>query len=387
MSEEREMQIMYDILIKNAQQAGGCSIDIALQGNKIAAVGDLAGSLAKQTVDLDHDVFVSAGWIDGHTHCYPNSPIYNDHPDNVGVSGGVTTVIDAGSTGTNDVDDFAQLAAQCTTHVRALLNISKIGLLRQNELADANDIDLDSAKQALLRHPEFIVGLKARMSGTVVGHNGLMPLHAAKALQQQCGCVPLMVHVGNAPPDLDEIVALLGKGDILTHCFNGKPNRILDCHGEIKSSVQQARARGMKLDIGHGSASFSFEVAEQAIAQGILPDTISSDIYCKNRLNGPVYGLAHLMSMFFTLGLSHEQIIERVTSQAAQALRLAKKGHLIAGYDADLTLYTINKASVNYTDTHHQHRTGQQRFTPLAAIIDGKLVLTEQGQQHYVFHS
>lgn len=378
---------MYDILIKNALQANGGSIDIALNGNKIAAIGDLSSSTAQQVLNLNNEVFVSAGWIDGHTHCYPKSPIYYDQPDSIGVAGGVTTVIDAGSTGADDIDDFASLAEQCTTHVHALLNISKIGLLRQNELADTDDINLDMVKNVLLRHPEFIVGLKVRMSGSVVGSNGIVPLQLAKTLQYECGSLPLMVHVGNAPPSLDDIVDLLGKGDVLTHCFNGKPNRILDQHGYLKLSVKQAMARGMKLDIGQGSASFSFEVAEQAMAQGIVPDTISSDIYCKNRCNGPVYGLAHLMSMFFTLGLTHEEIVERVTRKVAESLCLKGKGYLLPQYDADLTLYSFCNEPMQYIDAHGEYRTGHQQFIPLATVIDGKLMLTEKGQNHHVFHS
>ncbi|KXF80221.1 amidohydrolase/deacetylase family metallohydrolase [Enterovibrio coralii] len=378
---------MYDFLIKNARLVSGECADIAIQNGKIAAIGELADAQATKTLTLNNDVFVSAGWIDGHTHCYPNSPIYNDEPDAIGVTGGVTTVIDAGSTGADDVDDFAEIAKNCKTEVRALLNISRIGLLRQNELADKNDIDLTLAKNAVERHPDFVVGLKARMSGSVVGENGLTPLKSAKALQCECGCLPLMVHVGNAPPTLDDIAELLGEGDILTHCFNGKPNRILTPEGKLRDAVKAAMERGMLLDIGHGSASFSFDVAEMSIAQGILPDTISSDIYCKNRINGPVYGLAHLMSMFFTLGLSHEQIIERVTTKVARALRLETKGQLVVGCDADLTLYNIEHAQVTFTDTEGDTRTGEQRFAPLAAIVGGEMTLTEKGQTHHVFNS
>nr|WP_269809004.1 amidohydrolase/deacetylase family metallohydrolase [Enterovibrio nigricans] len=334
---------MYDLLIKHARMAADEIIDIAIVDGKIAAMGCLEKATAKETIHLDRNVFVSAGWIDGHTHCYPNSPIYNDEPDAIGVTGGVTTVIDAGSTGADDVDDFAKIAKNCKTEVRALLNISRIGLLRQNELADKNDIDLTLAKDAVERHPDFVVGLKARMSGSVIGENGLAPLKSAKQLQHDCGCLPLMVHVGNAPPTLEDIAVLLGEGDILTHCFNDKPNRILTPDGKLRDAVKAAMERGMLLDIGHGSASFSFDVAEMSINQGILPDIISSDIYCKNRINGPVFGLAHLMSMFFTLGLSHEQIIERVTTNVAHALRLETKGQLALGSDATSRCMTSNK--------------------------------------------
>ncbi|MFQ2449547.1 amidohydrolase/deacetylase family metallohydrolase [Aeromonas caviae] len=377
---------MYDMIIRAGRLGNGQLVDVAIKHGKIAALGSLPGSTeAKQTLTLGGQVHVSAGWIDGHTHCYPASPIYHDEPDKVGVASGVTTVIDAGSTGADDVDDFQRLAATCKTRVHALLNISRIGLLRQNELADPADIDPALAQAAIRRHPGFIVGIKARMSGSVVGESGLQPLRMAKQIQQANGNLPLMVHVGNTPPDLDEIVALLGEGDLLTHCFNGKPNRILTPAGELRQAVREAMRRGLLLDIGHGGASFSFEVAELAIAQGILPHTISSDIYCKNRIKGPVYSLAHVMSKFFAIGMTLEQVLACVTHQAADALRLPGKGRLEVGADADITLFEVSCGPTLFTDTEAGTRNGDRQLLPLAALVGGALVLTHYGKSHHAF--
>ncbi|MFQ2730943.1 amidohydrolase/deacetylase family metallohydrolase [Aeromonas caviae] len=377
---------MYDTIIRAGRLGNGQLVDVAIKHGKIAALGSLPESTeAKQTLTLGGQVHVSAGWIDGHTHCYPASPLYHDEPDKVGVASGVTTVIDAGSTGADDVDDFQRIAATCKTRVHALLNISRIGLLRQNELADPADIDLALAQAAIRRHPGFIVGIKARMSGSVVGESGLQPLRMAKQIQQANGNLPLMVHVGNTPPDLDEIVALLGEGDLLTHCFNGKPNRILTPAGELRQAVREAMRRGLLLDIGHGGASFSFEVAELAIAQGILPHTISSDIYCKNRIKGPVYSLAHVMSKFFAIGMTLEQVLACVTHQAADALRLPGKGRLEVGADADITLFEVSCGPTLFTDTEAGARNGDRQLLPLAALVGGELVLTHYGKSHHAF--
>ncbi|MFM5604620.1 amidohydrolase/deacetylase family metallohydrolase [Aeromonas caviae] len=377
---------MYDMIIRAGRLGNGQLVDVAIKHGKIAALGSLPESTeAKQTLTLGGQVHVSAGWIDGHTHCYPASPIYHDEPDKVGVESGVTTVIDAGSTGADDVDDFQRIAATCKTRVHALLNISRIGLLRQSELADPADIDPVLAQAAIRRHPGFIVGIKARMSGSVVGESGLQPLRMAKQIQQANGNLPLMVHVGNTPPDLDEIVALLGEGDLLTHCFNGKPNRILTPAGELRQAVREAMRRGLLLDIGHGGASFSFEVAELAIAQGILPHTISSDIYCKNRIKGPVYSLAHVMSKFFAIGMTLEQVLACVTHQAADALRLPGKGRLEVGADADITLFQVSCGPTLFTDTEAGTRNGDRQLLPLAALVGGALVLTHYGKSHHAF--
>ncbi|MGF3091883.1 amidohydrolase/deacetylase family metallohydrolase [Cronobacter sakazakii] len=375
---------MFDLILRQARLVDDTLADIAIKDGKIAALGSVTGE-ARATRDLNGEYYVSPGWIDLHVHCYPKSPIYHDEPDAVGVSTGVTTVVDAGSTGANDIDDFYALTRGVATEVLALLNVSKVGLIAQNELADMANIDAAAAREAIACHPDFIVGLKARMSSSVVGENGIAPLERAKAIQQENGHLPLMVHIGNGPPPLDEIAARLSQGDIITHCFNGKPNRILTPQGQLRASVSDALERGVRLDVGHGSASFSFEVARQAIALGILPHTISSDIYCRNRINGPVRSLAHVMSKFLAIGLSLPQVIDCVTLHAAQALRLAHKGRLTPGADADLTIFDLRRQPALFTDADEETLHGDYLLVPLAAVRAGAWHMTEQGSAEHAF--
>ncbi|WP_105605576.1 amidohydrolase/deacetylase family metallohydrolase [Cronobacter sakazakii] len=375
---------MFDLILRKARLVDDTLADIAIKDGKIAALGSVTGE-ARATRDLNGEYYVSPGWTDLHVHCYPKSPIYHDEPDAVGVSTGVTTVVDAGSTGANDIDDFYALTRGVATEVLALLNVSKVGLIAQNELADMANIDAAAARDAIARHPDFIVGLKARMSSSVVGDNGIAPLERAKAIQQENGHLPLMVHIGNGPPPLDEIAARLSQGDIITHCFNGKPNRILTPQGQLRASISDALGRGVRLDVGHGSASFSFEVARQAIALGILPHTISSDIYCRNRINGPVRSLAHVMSKFLAIGLSLPQVIDCVTLHAAQALRLAHKGRLTPGADADLTIFDLRRQPALFTDADEETLHGDYLLVPLAAVRAGAWHMTEQGSAEHAF--
>ena len=375
---------MYDLILRRARLVDDTVIDIAIQDGKIAALGDITGS-ARSERQLSGDYYLSAGWIDSHVHCYPNSPIYHDQPDSVGIATGVTTVVDAGSTGADDVDDFYQLTRQVETEVYALLNISRVGLIAQNELADMANIDDAAVREAVTRHPDFIVGLKARMSSSVIGDNGLKPLVRAKAMQQENGGLPLMVHIGNTPPEIDEIAPLLASGDIITHCYNGKPNRILTPEGALRASITNALKRGVRLDVGHGSASFSFAVAQQAIALGILPHTISSDIYCRNRINGPVKSLAHVMSKFLAIGLSLPQVIECVTRHAADGLRLRHKGRLEPGADADFTVFAQRRQPVLFTDSDQNRLAAELQLLPLAAVRAGKWFTTEQGSAEHAF--
>lgn len=375
---------MFDLIIRRARLSDGSLTDIAIHGGKIAALGEVKGH-AVQERDLAGRYWLSAGWIDSHVHCYPKSPIYHDEADNIGVATGVTTVVDAGSTGADDVDDFYQLTRSASTQVYALLNISRTGIVTQNELADMNQIDKVGVRDAIQRLPGFIIGIKARMSSSVVGANGIKPLNCAKEIQHENGDLPLMVHIGNNPPDLDEIADLLSSGDIITHCYNGKPNRILTPAGELRASISRALQRGVRLDIGHGTASFSFEVARVAIAQGILPHTISSDIYCRNRLNGPVYTLAHVMSKFFSVGMTLPQIIDCVTVNAAAGLRLRDKGRLAVGYDADLTIFDVKDETCLFTDSEGVSVTGEKQLMPLVAVVSGQWFITDEGKKHHVF--
>ncbi|QMG42698.1 amidohydrolase/deacetylase family metallohydrolase [Citrobacter freundii] len=375
---------MFDLLLRHARLVDDTVSDIAVKDGKIAALGEITDPAVK-TVDLRGECYVSAGWIDSHVHCYPKSPIYHDQPDSIGIATGVTTVVDAGSTGADDIDDFYTLTCEATTDVYALLNISRVGLIAQNELANMANIDADAVKQAVQRHPDFIVGLKARMSSSVVGENGIIPLDHAKAMQAQNGDLPLMVHIGNNPPDLDEVAERLTAGDIITHCYNGKPNRILTPEGELRASVTRAISRGVRLDVGHGTASLSFAVAKRAISLGILPHTISSDIYCRNRISGPVHSLANVMSKFLAIGMSLPQVIECVTASAADGLRLKNKGRLQVGLDADLTLFTLKRQPAVLVDAENDSLQAEQLLVPLAAIRAGKGYMTEQGSVEHAF--
>nr|CBX72934.1 hypothetical protein YEW_GE26320 [Yersinia enterocolitica W22703] len=187
---------MYDFIITRAVLVDGRQVDIAINNGKIVAVDTAISAVqnnqtgllakpAKNVLDLAGKYYLSAGWIDSHVHCYPASPIYHDEADLVGVASGVTTVVDAGSTGANDVDDFYRLTRAAKTHVYAFLNIAKTGIVTQNELADMAQIDKQSVTEAIARNPGFILGIKARMSSSVVGKNGIKPLVRAKEIQQE----------------------------------------------------------------------------------------------------------------------------------------------------------------------------------------------------------
>lgn len=364
---------MVDLYIKNGKSVTGKSIEVAIEAGKITAVAEKLSVTAKKVLDLKHQSVVSAGWIDDHVHCYEKMTLYYDSPDAIGIPKGVTTVIDAGTTGAENIGDFYQLAKKAKTNVYALVNISKWGIVEQDELADLKKIKEELIHEALQQYPDFIVGIKARMSKTVVGENDVVPLELAKNIQKKNENLPLMVHIGSAPPTLDETLALMEKGDLLTHCFNGKENGILDSEGRIKPFVWDAYRRGILFDIGHGTDSFNFHVAQVAKEAGLTPQTVSTDIYHRNRETGPVYDLATTLEKMRTLGYTLEELMPMVTINPARAFHLATKGELKPDFDADMTIFNVVAGEKGLTDSNGGTRKTNELIQPIYTIVNGEV--------------
>lgn len=364
---------MYDLLIKEGKLVTGEVIDLAIRNGKIVAIGtDLQGT-AKKTIELAQASYLSAGWIDSHVHCFEKMTLYYDEPDKVGVETGVTTVIDAGSTGPANVGDFYECSRNSRTNVLALLNISEWGIVAQNELADLTKINSQLIHQAFQAYPEFIVGLKARMSKTVVGQNDIIPLEMAKKIQKELKNPPLMVHIGSAPPELSAVLSRLEAGDVVTHCFNGKSNGILGSTDSIKSFVWEAYQKGVVFDIGHGTDSFNFHVAEIALQEKMVPRTISTDIYHRNRENGPVHNLATTLEKMLEVGYSLEELISKITIEPAAIFKLANKGQLKVDYDGDLTIFKVEHGERQLVDSNGNQRLGKMQVVPEQAIVGGNV--------------
>ncbi|MHC5228721.1 amidohydrolase/deacetylase family metallohydrolase [Enterococcus sp. LJL99] len=363
---------MLDLVIKKAHLLNGEIIDIGVKEGKIVQIQPVINASAKKTLLLKNGQYLSAGWIDDHVHCFEKMSLYYDYPDQIGVEKGVTTVIDAGTTGAENISDFYQLAKEAKTNVFALVNISKWGIVAQNELADLSKVQERLVKQVIDKFPEFIVGIKARMSKTVIGENDLKPLLLAKKIQKQNQAIPLMVHIGSAPPILDHILNEMDSGDVLTHCFNGKENGILDNHSQtIKEVAWEAYRKGVVFDIGHGTDSFNFHVAEIAFQEGMKATSISTDIYIRNRKNGPVYDLATTMEKLQTIGYSWQEIIEKITVIPAKTFRLKNKGLVEVGYDADFTIFSFVNAEKKLVDSNGETRITKQQIKPIQTIIGG----------------
>lgn len=367
---------MLDLVIKNGKDVHGNSIEIGILDKKIVEVSETINQEAERTLFLKKGAIVTPGWIDSHVHCYEKMTLYYDYPDEIGIKKGVTTVIDAGTSGEKNIDDFYNLAKKAKTNVLAMMNISSNGIVTQDELADLTNVNEEKNLKKIKELPDFIVGIKARMSRTVVGDNDVEPLKLAKALQKKADQLPLMVHIGSAPPELSDILALLEKGDIVTHCYNGKLNGILDTDGKIKEFVWDAFRRGINFDIGHGTDSFNFEVGREAIGEGLLCKTVSTDIYHRNRENGPVYDLATTLEKMLFIGIPLDEIIKMVTENPAEIFHLQHKGKLAKGMDADVTIFHVVNEKKKLIDSNGNEVEISQQIKPDYAIVGGQIYST-----------
>lgn len=359
-------------VLRHLKRVSGEEIDIVVEDGKIA---EIAGS-GQARGDREWDgssLYVSSGWIDMHVHAFPEFDPYGDEIDEIGVKRGVTTIVDAGSCGADRIGDLVASGERAATNLLAFLNISRIGLKRVDELSRLAWIDRDRVKEALADYSDSIVGLKARISQSVVRENGVEPLRIARELSRETG-LPLMVHIGSAPPDIREVIPLLQRQDIITHYLNGKANNLFAASGEPLQVLRDAVGRGVHLDVGHGTASFSFRVAEAAKRHGINPDTISTDIYRGNRLNGPVYSMANVLSKFLYLGYPLEEIIAAVTTRAAQWLGREELGRIRVGDPANLTLFAVKEEPTALIDSEGERRVSDRRIEAKGVIVHGKYI-------------
>lgn len=218
-------------------------------------------------------------------------------------------------------------------------------------------------------------GMKVRLTRhSPVGETaGIRPLHLARDAADAAR-LPIMVHPQGAWCDsLDDILAVMRERDILTHCYHGSPHGILNPDGTVRGSVRSALERGVIFDVGHGAGSFSWDVAEQAISQGVEPQTISSDLHVYN-VNGPVYDLATTVGKFLHLGLSLDEALRKVTATPARVIRMSDRiGALAVGAWGDAVVLEEQEGDFKLWDTHGQVRIGRRRLVPVMVVRAGRI--------------
>jgi dihydroorotase len=382
MSSDGSAPAAYDLVLKGGTlidpaQRISAKKDVAFAGGKVAAVADtLPAAGSAELIDCTGQV-IAPGLIDLHVHVFYGVSHYGIEADPHCVAKGVTTAVDAGSAGADTFPGFRKYVIDvAATRLLAQLNISSQGMLSR-EVGELDDIKYASVPKAIAtieRHRDVLLGVKVRLTrNAIVGEAaGIRPLHLAREAADAVG-LPIMVHPQGAWCDsLDDILAVMRTGDILTHCFHAHTHGILDPEGKVRRSVREAMERGVVFDVGHGEGSFSWEVAEQALREGVLPQTISSDLHRYN-VDGPVYDLATTLSKFLHLGLSLEEALRRVTAVPAGVIRMADRiGTLRVGAWGDAVVCDLQEGRFDLIDSHGRHRLGRRRLVPTTVVRAGK---------------
>ncbi len=375
------------LLIKNGRLLDPSSgrdeiLDVAIAEGKIAGLAPHIDGSEHHLIDAT-GALVVPGLVDMHTHAYWGGTLLGVNADKIGPRSGVTTWVDCGSSGAATFEGFFHhVIKPSRLRIIPFINLSYIGLTQAGnlsidvgELYDWRFADLRELRRIKAEFGSVIAGVKLRASNNACGANGpiVLPLarEAADILE-----VPLMIHIGTAPPIIDEVLSYLKEGDILTHIYNPSVGGcVLDERMCLRPSVREAIARGVKMDVGHGGASFSFKVAEAAIDQGLLPDAISTDIHTHN-INGAVKDLPHVMSKFMSLGFSLEQVLRLTTCSPADILNRPDLGRIELGGEADLAVFHIRHDPIIIYDSLGARREATTTLECRLMLCKGQVVNT-----------
>ena len=372
----------YDILIRGgeiidpSQNLRG-QLDLAVSNGRIAALDENLGEVeAKHVIDA-RDLYVVPGLIDLHVHVYSHCPLGID-ADALCAAGGVTTMLDTGSAGSNTFSFFRRDDIdRYQTQVFGLVNLSRIGLIASDlgELMDPRNADVEGVIQTLKEHPDVALGVKIRAGSHIIGsgEQGKANYLAAVRAARESGTW-LMVHIGECPMSIPALLEHLEPGDCITHCLKGGSTRILDDKDQVFDAVREAADRGVIFDTGHGAGSFQWEVAEAAQEQGFEPTTISTDLH-KLNLHGPVYDMPTTMSKHLMLGVPLERVIEMSTTRPAKVLgHEGELGTLKTGTVADIVLLEKREGRFVFTDSYGSDRVANELLCAAATIRRGKIV-------------
>ena len=370
----------YDVLLKGGTvidpaQGLNAPRDVAIVDGTIAAIDkDIPKDAAKQTISVKNR-YVTPGLIDIHTHVYYGVTTWGIKADDVCPISGTTTFVDAGSASWATFPGFREFIAEpAQTHILNYVHISGIGLVYGpvGEMSDLAYADPDRVADTLKSNRDITVGVKVRQGKGQVGDNGIEPLKLAiKAAEQANSHV--MCHIGAGVP-LPDVLELMRPGDVITHCFQGNGDNIIDDKGRIIPEVWKAQQNGVIFDVGHGAGSFRYEVVQRAMEQGFISDVISTDLHTGN-INGPVYDLPTTLSKLMHLGLTLEEVIEKATFNAAKTIKRENQlGNLKIGTVADIAVLELIDGEFDFYDAHDTKFVGTQKINPVLTIREGKIL-------------
>jgi dihydroorotase len=369
----------YELLLKGGRvvdpsQSFNAAADVGIAGGRIAAIApSIDPQDAVRTVPVTGQI-VTPGLVDLHTHGFAGISHWGVDLDQYCVARGVTSAIDAGTSGSDSFEGFRRLVIdRSRTRVLAFLNISRVGLIGQpGELVDTRMIDAPSALRVAREHADVIVGIKVRCSENYSGPNDIAAVRASRTVADQIG-KPLMIHVGSPHSPMDQILEIARSGDIVTHAFRrGGTGGVIGSDGRVSDYIRRAAKRGILFDVGHGSGSFAFAATEAALKEGFPPTSISSDIHAYSAL-GPVFDLCTTMTKFLTLGLTLEKVVELATVAPAKAISKTDIGSLKPGSRADVSVLDLVQGNFSLVDSQGDVRKATQKIVPVLTLVGGRI--------------
>jgi dihydroorotase len=381
-------QATYDLLLK-----GGHVIDcknnisgvrdIAIRDGKVAAVAmNISATQAHNVVNVA-GLYVTPGLIDLHAHVFSGSNgdmlaggDASIFPDNFALRVGVTTVVDAGSSGRRNFAQFKKnVIDRARTRVLVFLNILGAGMPGDADEQDVNDMDAKAAAGLAMVNRDTIVGIK------VAHYRGPDWIPVERGVEAgTLANIPVMVDFGDfraERPFQDLVLKKLRPGDIYTHAYYA-PVPMLDEKGRLLPYLFEARKRGVLFDVGHGGAAFEFRQAVPAVKQGFPPDSISTDIHAGS-LNSGMKDQLNVMSKFLNMGMSLEEVILRCTWKPAQIIHREKLGQLSVGAIADIAVLRIEKGRFAFVDSWGARMDGDQRLVGELTVASGRVVYDMDG--------
>jgi dihydroorotase len=358
--------------------------DVAILGGKIAAVGaSLPASAARKSIDVS-GLYVTPGLVDIHVHVFWGTKhgvtTNGDHcvpPDVVGFRTGVTTMVDAGSSGWRDFDEFRRRVIDVAqTRVLAMINIVGVGMLSEDDAVDQNQFDMNPQRVADVarKNSDVIVAVKTahwRQQNFIAVEKAVQAGNLAN--------LPVMVDFGYFDKPYQVLINdKLRPGDISTHFYRW-PAPLLDKDGKPAEYLNLARKRGIKFDVGHGGGSFHFPNAEPMVRQGFWPDSISTDLH-SGSVNGAMIDMLNVMSKFLALGVPLPEVIRESTTNPATEIRRPQLAQLGVGADADMAVLRLEQGRFGYVDTSGGRIEGSDRLGCEMTVRAGKIVFDLNGR-------
>ena len=372
----------YDLMLRGGRvidpsQKLDATNDVAFSQGKVARIGPGLKADAGTDVRDVSGAIVTPGLIDLHTHVYWGGTSLGIDAEEFCRTSGVTTAVDTGSAGPGNFAGFRKhVIERSSVRILAYLHISFAGIFAFSSrimVGESEEMRLMAPQDAVevaKANRDIVVGIKVRVGAHASGRSGTAPLDVALQVAEEVG-IPLMAHIDEPPPSYEEVIARLRPGDVLTHAFRPFPNSPATAQGTVKRAVIEARRRGVLFDIGHGKGSFAFKTARAMLANGFMPDTISSDVHALC-INGPAFDQVTTMSKFLCLGMPLVDVIGAATVNAAFALQRPELGSFKPGSAGDATILSIKDGRFDYVDVVGEHLAGDRRISSEGVVIAGR---------------